>query len=288
MKKNFGLLAAALLGCAAMTGCGGNNTLTVYTESGFAPFEYVDPDTQQIVGVDVDIMNLVGEKLGKNVVFEDVGFDTIVDAVSQGKLTNVGAAGLSITPERQAKVDFSKVYYTANLYVIYDTTDYSITTTMDDGVVGAYWTSLAGTATDNTVIGIQTGTTADFFLSDELDPECDYGGSLVGVATKSDFDKLDLAVQDLINNNLDFVIIDELPAKQLIKNKPNLAAVPLYWEGTGTEEDAPSYDEYAIAVTKGQTELLAAINEVLDELLVVDPVTGISGIQALVNNHLGL
>ena len=110
-----GTLAASALGFSA---CGGN-TLVVYTEAGFPPFEYLSEG--KIVGVDVDIMNQVGEKLGREVVFENVNFDVIVDAVSEGKLTNVGAAGLSITEERKEKVDFSIPYYTASLYVIYKT-----------------------------------------------------------------------------------------------------------------------------------------------------------------------
>ena len=109
MKKLFCLLVL-LLSVFTMSACGeSSDVLVVYTEAGFAPFEYIS--NGNIVGVDVDIMNKVGEKLGKKVEFENVSFDSIVDAVSQGKLTNVGAAGLSITPARQEKVDFSKVYY---------------------------------------------------------------------------------------------------------------------------------------------------------------------------------
>ena len=116
MKKIISFVLALIV-LASLTSCK-NDTLVVYTEAGFAPFEYVSDGS--IVGVDVDIMNKVGEKLGKKVVFKSVSFDIIVDTVSAGKLTNVGAAGLSITPARQEKVDFSKVYYQANLYVIYN------------------------------------------------------------------------------------------------------------------------------------------------------------------------
>ncbi len=282
MKKNFGLVAA-LFSCVAMTSCGGNGTLTVYTESGFAPFEYVDGN--EIVGVDVDIMNLVGLKLGKKVVFENVDFDAIIDAVKEGKLTNVGAAGLSITEERKQKVDFSKPYYTANLYCIYNTNNFSNTHVMTDGNEGIYWSALGRTETNKTKIGIQTGTTADFFLSDELEE----GASLYNVAQKTDFTSLLTAVED-IGVNTDFVIIDELPAKQLIKNKTALAALPVYWPCDPADpesEDELAFDEYAIAVTKGQTEILNAINEVLDSLLIEDEF-GVNGVQKLVNKHLGI
>lgn len=138
------ILAVLTAACAmGMAACGGNgNTLIVYTEAGFAPFEYIKDS--KIVGADVDIMNLVGEELGMSVQFENVAFDQIVDTVSAGKLAKVGAAGISITDERKEKVAFSVPYYTANLYVIYQVTDaatYESTTT--DDVTGVYWDAFA-------------------------------------------------------------------------------------------------------------------------------------------------
>ena len=149
MKKILGLLLV-LFTSVMLTSCSGD-TLVVYTEAGFAPFEYVSGGA--ITGVDVDIMNMVGEKLGKKVVFENVAFDTIVDTVSEGKLTNVGAAGLSVTEERKAKVDFSTEYYQANLYVIYNVdSEEAIKHQMTDGNNGVYWSSLQTTKG----IGVQT------------------------------------------------------------------------------------------------------------------------------------
>ena len=273
MKKLLTLFLAVIAMFTA-TSCSTEKTLVVYTESGFAPFEYVSGNA--IVGVDVDIMNKVGENLGKKVVFENVSFDAIVDTVAEGKLTNVGAAGLSITEERLEKVDFSIPYYTANLYVIYNVNnvDVDFSKTMTDGNTGVYWSSLETTKG----IGIQTGTTADFFLSDELAE----GGSLEGTK-KSDYDLLDTAVAD-IGLNIDYVIIDELPAKKLVEKKDQLTCLPLYYAG---ETDEAAYDEYAIAVTKGETELLNAINEVLTELLVKDE-NGITAIDKMVSEHLGI
>ncbi len=272
MKKIVALMLALLLMIASavmLSSCKSTEKLVVYTEAGFAPFEYVS--NGKIVGVDVDIMNLVGKKLNKEVVFENVEFKTIVSAVHDGKLTNVGAAGISITPERQKDVDFSKEYYTAALYVIYpkaDAESYEILTT--DNVTGVYWSALAGAT-----VAVQDGTTADLFLSDELD------GSLKDTGTKkSGFSDLASAVAD-VGLNADVLIIDELPAKKLIEKNSNLTCAPLYYEGGDSAADEAAVDTYAICVTKGQTELLNAINEVLDEL-------GKEGIQKLVNNHLGL
>lgn len=275
MKKLFQFLLVIVC-LLVLASCNKEDTLIVYTEAGFAPFEYIS--NGEIVGVDVDIMKKVGEKLGKKVVFENVNFDVIVDTVAAGKLANVGAAGLSVTEARLQKVDFSTVYYRASLYVIFDVSKESaIKHQMTDGNDGVYWSSL----TTEKGIGIQTGTTADFFLADEVAE----GGLLEGTKVNY-FSSLDTAVSD-IGLNSDFVIIDELPAKKLIQGKANLRCLPLYYQGDEDEDDQLAYDEYAICVTKGKTDLLNAINEVLAELLKEDE-NGVNGIQALVNKHLGL
>ena len=160
MKKLLILVVTMFI--VLLTSACSSETIVVYTEAGFAPFEYVSDG--KICGVDVEIMERVEEKIGKKVVFENVSFDSIVDAVSEGKLTNVGAAGLSVTEERLEKVDFSQVYYQANLYVIYKNDNFSRSKKMSDGNTGVYWSSLNTTKG----IGIQTGTTADLFLSDEI------------------------------------------------------------------------------------------------------------------------
>ena len=272
MKKILTLAITFVLGLSTLgfAACSNKETLVVYTEAGFAPFEYISDG--KIVGVDVEIMNLVGKKLGMEVKFENVGFDTIVDAVSAGKLCKVGAAGISITPDRQEKVAFSQEYYTATLYVIYKTAEESTyVSEMSDGVNGITWEKLAGKN-----IAVQGGTTADLFLGDEMAD----GGVLANTnATKTPYDSLATAVAD-VKLNQDVLIIDELPAKELIKSDSTLACAPLYYDG-GEEADSPAVDKYAICVTKGEDEILNAINEVIDEL-------GAEGIQALVNKHLGI
>ena len=281
MKKLLGILCTiaisivSLFGVLGFAGCG-EETLIVYTEAGFAPFEYVS--NGKIVGVDVDIMNKVGKKLGKKVKFEDVSFDTIVDAVAAGKVCNVGAAGISITEERAAKVAFSSEYYTAKLYVIYKVSEESsYVHTPAEGEARVYWESLAGKD-----IAVQGGTTADLFIGDEVD-----GGVLDGTNTVvTPYTSLATAVAD-VKLNMDVLVIDELPAKQLIAGDNTLACAPLYYAGDTEADDEAAEDVYAICVTKGQDELLKAINEVLAELKAEDH-DGVDGIQYLVNNHLGL
>ena len=275
MKKITLILLTIVIGVMSvfgLTACNNDDTIVVYTEAGFAPFEYVSGG--QIVGVDVDIMNLVGEKLGKKVVFENVNFDIIIDAVSAGKLCNVGAAGISITEERAKYVEFSNEYYSAALYVIYKVdlaSSYESETT--DNTVGIYWDSLVGKK-----IAVQTGTTADLFLGDELDE----GGILNGTgASVVKCSALATAVANIGSGDADVLIIDQLPAQELIKNDSSLKCSPLYYQGAEGEDDEAAIDTYAICVTKGQTELLAAINEVLAEL-------GKNGIDSLVKKHLGI
>ena len=275
MKLIKYLLMFLLVGTMIFNTSCSSDLLVVYTEVGFEPFEYIDKG--KIVGVDVDIMNKVGERLGKKVFFENINFDIIIDVVREGKLTNVGAAGLSITEERLERVDFSIPYYQANLFVIYniDNVNKSFSKVMSDGNEGVYWSSLK----TNKGIGIQTGTTADLFLSDETVE----GGSLENVK-KTSYNSLDTAISD-IGLNIDYVIIDELPAKKLVAGKDKLSCLPIYYQGE--LEDELAYDEYAIAVTKGQDELLKTINSVLEELLIEDE-NGIDGIEKLVNYHLGI
>ena len=274
------MLLLAFLGIFTMSSCSSGETLVVYTEAGFAPFEYQTADGIQ--GVDIDIMNKVGEKLGRRVEFVNADFNIIIDAVHEGKLTNVGAAGLSVTPERAEKVDFSNEYYEAKLYAIYnkeavkDKEDFIHT--MTDDVEGVYWDSLQ----TKRGIGVQTGTTADMFLSDEVMP----GGSLEGV-TPTQFKDLTLAI-NAIGLSIDYVIIDELPAQRLVANNDKLACLPIYYDG-GEGDDTIASDKYAIAVTKGQDELLDVINSVLEELMNdVEVVDGLemNGIDRLIANHL--
>ena len=274
--KKFALIVLAMtLGLGTLCGlsaCNSDDTIVVYTEAGFAPFEYVSGG--EIVGVDVDIMHKVGEKLGKKVVFENVDFGIIVDTVSAGKLCKVGAAGISVNDERKEKVDFSTEYYTAKLYVIYKAENESqyVSDTSDD-CQGVYWESLAGKN-----IAVQGGTTADLFVGDEIAE----GGALYGTGAKcTPFTALATATADVDTGNCDVLIIDELPAQKLVEKNSALKCVPLYYKGGDGEADEAATDVYAICVTKGETELLKAINEVLAEL-------GKEGIEELVQTHLGV
>jgi len=107
MKKLLVIFMTAILGvaaCLGLTACGDSNTIYVDTNPYFAPFEYYSGS--DIVGVDVDIMNLVGEKLNKKVQFDSTEFGVIIDNVAKGNKYDCGAAGITITEARKKLVDF--------------------------------------------------------------------------------------------------------------------------------------------------------------------------------------
>lgn len=280
MKKFFSVVLAALLlvGCIAVFSSCGNDTIIVSTNAFFAPFEYYDGD--KIVGVDVEIMELVGKKMDKKVKFENGEFSAIIDNVAAGKVADCGAAGITITDERKEKVDFSIPYYTSVQYVIFSANDASIKTKTADGKEYIVWEALAGKK-----IGTQTDTTGWIYTDSEMGKTDDYTGILYDTGAElKNFDSAQVAA-DGIGNLVDVVIIDQLPAEYIVSKQSSLKCLPLYYAGDTDAEDAPVEEQYAIAVTKGNTKLLDAINEVLKELLVKDS-DGKTEVEKMVMKHM--
>ena len=273
MKRFFKTLLAGVMAIGslfAFNACS-NDTIYVDTNAYFAPFEYYQGT--EIVGVDVDIMNKVGEKLGKKVKFVNTDFDVIIDNVASGKQYDCGAAGITITEARAQKVDFSNPYYTSVQYVIYDPAQTTLEArTADNGTACVFWSDLM-----NKDLGVQRDTTGNIYADIEINGDGpDYPGELAGTNGELlPFDSAEVAVAAL-GIQVDVVIVDELPAQYIVNKNSNLVCKALYYDAaTATEE------QYAIAVTKGNKELLDAINAVLAEL-------GEDGINALVKKHLGL
>ena len=273
MKRFFKTLLAGVMAIGslfAFNACS-NDTIYVDTNAYFAPFEYYQGT--EIVGVDVDIMNKVGEKLGKKVKFVNTDFDVIIDNVASGKQYDCGAAGITITEARAQKVDFSNPYYTSVQYVIYDPAQTTFESrTADNGTACVFWSDLM-----NKDLGVQRDTTGNIYADIEINGDGpDYPGELAGTNGELlPFDSAEVAVAAL-GIQVDVVIVDELPAQYIVSKNSNLVCKALYYDAaTATEE------QYAIAVTKGNKELLDAINAVLAEL-------GKEGINALVKKHLGL
>jgi len=283
MKKII-TLAMALLMIAvlplSLASCGGDEVI-VQTNAYFAPFEYYDGT--EIVGVDVEIMAKVGEKLDKEVKFVNVEFAAIIDNVKAGEVCDAGAAGITITDERKDKVDFSIPYYTSVQYVIY------AKDAAPEITNGTYilWDSLAGKK-----LGVQTDTTGWIYADGEINATADndygYDGVLYGTGTTLNcYDNAQLAADAIGANQIDYVIIDELPAQFITEKNDKLACLPLYYKGGEGEEDSPVEEQYAICVTKGNKELLDAINSVLTDML-KDDANGQNEIEKLIMKHMGL
>lgn len=271
MKKFLTVLSAVLLmlcGTFAFTGCEDGNTVVVYTNAFFPPFEYYQGD--QIAGVDVEIMDKVGEKLGKTMKIVNTEFDYIIDYVSSGK-GKIGAAGITITDARKERVNFSVPYYTSVQYIIVKE---DVEVELADGI--ASWTNLEGKR-----IGVQTNTTGDLFIDYELGdhPEDEYTGLLY--EKNSELVQLSdalVAVEKLKAGQVDVVVIDKLPAEHIVGHQTGIKCYPLL----NAEE------EYAICVTKGEDEILNAINEVLNEMMADVDENGENAIQRAIKTHMGL
>ena len=243
----------------------------VETNAFFAPFEYYD--NREIVGVDVEIINRVAEKLNAKIDVKNVEFDIIIDNVANGVIADAGAAGLTITPARAEKVDFSIPYYTSVQYVIYNK-DRMPEMRGDHVVLGA----LRGK-----VLGSQTGGTGYLFASDEIDD-----GVLKDTHTTiKGLDSHQLAADAINAHIIDYAIADELAAQFIVEKNPELAALLLYYEGATIEEDYPAEESYAIAVNKQRPELLEAFNDVLSEMLEEDE-NGQSEMDKLILKYMGL
>jgi len=175
--------------------------LVVATNAAFEPFEYMVGD--KYYGVDMEIAALLADYLGKELVISNMDFDAVVLSVGQGK-ADIGMAGLTIKEERKQYVDFTDKYYDAAQMIIVKASDTRFDEAKTTADVEAV---LAGLTKDNKV-GFQTGTTGQFYV--EGDEDWGFPGlNVTGVGYKNG----SLAVQDMLNGNLDLVIIDEAPAK---------------------------------------------------------------------------
>ncbi len=243
----------------------------VETNAFFAPFEFYD--NRQIVGVDVEIINRVAKKMDKTIEIKNVEFDVIIDNVADGVIADAGAAGLTITPAREKKVNFSIPYYTSVQYVIFRK---AAAPEIREGHI--VWESLAGKT-----LGSQTGSTGYMFIANEIE-----SGVLAGLNVEmKGFDSHQLAADAISAHMIDCAIADELAAQFIVDKNPELMAVPLYYTGENGEPDYPVEESYAIAVNKERTELLEAFNEVLTEMTQKDP-KGISQMDRLIIKYMGL
>lgn len=200
--------------------------LTMATNAAFPPYE-MTTDAGDFEGIDIETAQAIADKLGLELQIDDMDFDAALLSVQQGK-ADIVMAGVTVTDERKAVMDFSDSYATGIQSII-----------VPEGSDIASPDDLAGKK-----IGTQRGTTGYIYCSD------DFGDENV-VA----YDDGLTAVQALNNGQVDAVVIDNAPAKEFIAANPGLVIL----ETSYAEED------YAIGLAKGSS-LKDAINGALEEL----------------------
>lgn len=174
--------------------------LVVATNAEFEPFEYMKGDSYY--GIDMEIAALLAEELGKELVIQNMSFDAVCLSVGQQKC-DIAMAGLTVNEEREEYVTFTESYYSASQRLIVPSND---TTFADCADADAVIEVLAG-LTDETSIGVQAGTTGQFFV--EGDADWGFDGL---AATCVTYKNGSLAVQDMLNGRIQYVIIDAAPA----------------------------------------------------------------------------
>ena len=248
MKKfSIAMLSMVLAGSMLLTGCGGSKTadsssdaqdsttstaadggtLRMGTNATFPPYEFVGDDGN-VQGIDADIAAAIADKLGMKLEITDMEFDSLIPAL-QSDTIDVALAGMTVTPDRQENVDFSDSYAKGVQVII-----------VKDGSDIASPDDLEGKS-----IGVQTGTTGDIYCTD------DYGQENV-----KQFNNGPLAVAALVNGQIDCVVIDQEPAKNYVAANSGLKIL----------DTAYADEDYAIAIKKGNTELLDKVNGALKEL----------------------
>ena len=180
--------------------------LVVATNAAFAPFEYMEGDSYY--GIDMEIAALLAEELGKELVINNMKFDSVCLSVGEHKC-DIAMAGLTVNEKRQEVVNFSKSYYNAYQKLIVKADDTTFDTCTDAASVDAILNASEGAKT----VGYQNGTTADFYVNGDAD----WGFDGLNVQAKG-YDNGALAVQDLINGNIDYVMIDADPATRIVEN----------------------------------------------------------------------
>ncbi|MCR5672612.1 MAG: basic amino acid ABC transporter substrate-binding protein [Lachnospiraceae bacterium] len=225
MKKTvLAMLAVCMM--LGLCACGSSSKkLVMATNAAFPPYEYVEGN--EIIGIDAEIAKLIADDIGRELIIEDMAFDSIIAAVQTGK-ADIAMAGLTITEDRKQNINFSDPYTEAAQVIIVK--NGSPVQTPDD---------LKGM-----VIGVQIGTTGDIYAED------------IEGATIERYSKYFEAINALTQDKIDAVIVDREPAKVFVSENADLKLI----------DEEFTLEEYAIGVAKENTELLDQINASLKKL----------------------
>ena len=270
MKKVISLILVAVMafGCiSAFAACAPKkdpNVLVMATNAAFPPYEF--KEGEGYAGIDVEIAEAIAKKLGKKLEIADIDFGAIIDGVQTGKY-DFGMAGLTVTDERKEQVNFTASYATG-VQVIIVRNDSKITKLEDFYIFEGDSEDPTGLNEDEAIvgkdgikIGVQQDTTGDIYCSDDFKKwgfnTCDAEG-VIKIDRVERYKTGADAVEALKAGKVDAVIIDNEPAKSFVE--ANKDSVKILESGEYVVE------EYAICVSKKNTELLKDIDEALAEL----------------------
>ena len=182
------------------------NQLVVATNAAFEPFEYTKGE--DYYGIDMEIAKLLADELGKELVIENMDFDAVCLSVSQQKC-DIAMAGLTINEEREEYVTFTDSYYSASQRLIVP----SDNTAFDDCKSADDVAALLAKTEKSDKIGVQAGTTGQYYV--EGSEDWDFPGLPAECVT---YKSGSLAVQDMLNGNITYVIIDAAPASAITES----------------------------------------------------------------------
>jgi polar amino acid transport system substrate-binding protein len=202
----------------------------VGTSADFPPFEYVQ--SGEFMGFDIDLIKAIAAEMGFEIEIRDMSFDSLIAALVSGNL-DIVVSGMTITAERAEVVSFSKPYWTADQSVVVrEDSDLTVTT-----LFGKH------------SVGVQTGTTGDIWVEDNLVTTKILTGEFKRYETYT------LAMTDLINKNLDAIVLDSPVAQSFASVRPVKIVAIL-----------KTYEDYGIAINKANKALLDLINEGISRL----------------------
>lgn len=250
MKKRVSMLlmlVAALM--LALAGCGakedkssgsapaeddgsGKKVYKVGTEATFAPFESID-DKGNIVGIDVDILQAIADEMNFEVEWQNIGWEPVFQTIKNGE-TDIGASGITITEERKQSFDFTEPYYESQLLIVVkeDSKIKSLAELKDKKV------SVQINATGHLAAKKLQGDASTNIMAFENQP---------------------VAIQEMLNGNVDAAIGDNAVVYEYIKAHPDQKLKVI-------EDDAFDKEYYGFMVQKGNKELLNLLNEGLQKI----------------------
>ena len=214
--------------------------LIMVTNASFPPYEMTDDDNN-IIGIDPDIAQAIADKLGLELVIDNIDFDAALISVQEGR-ADVMLAGLTYNADRDLVMDFTDPYATGVQVIIVREGDTTIAGTNDD----LQLVDADGNMLEDIQIGVQRGTTGEIYCQ-----------GAHGTDHVTSLDNGSVAVQALLNGQVDCVVIDNGPAQEYVAATPGLEIL----EGAYVTED------YCAAVDEGNTALLEAVNTALNELI---------------------